>query len=93
MIPARRPQGGHIYGRSRGSEESDWNGSGGIVVNSYLYGGNFLRISHPGGRLIDALSDTDNGYTGGCGSAMNGLMTANLLAALQVNLGWPLRVP
>ena len=54
MIPAGRPQDGQLYGRSSGSVESDWNVSGGMVVNSYLSGGNVLRISRPGGRLIDA---------------------------------------
>ena len=54
IISDGRPQGRQIYGRSRGSAESDWNESGAMLVTSPLSGGNVLRISSPGVRMIDA---------------------------------------
>ena len=70
IIPARRHQSDQLYGRSRDSEESYWNFSGGMVGTSYLPGSNFLRVSFPGGYLIDASSWTANGSSGGSGDVI-----------------------
>ena len=64
-----------------------------MVVTSYLSGGNVLRISYHGGRLIDLSYGQLMVLLVVLGSHWAGMIMSNLLTALQVNLGWPLSVP